>query len=53
VGVLFYLWTDGQYILLGDTLMAVCFVDDYTVDFVIDSGRSFLLNIRWTIYFSW
>jgi hypothetical protein len=26
-GALFYLRSDGQYILLGATVMAVCFVD--------------------------
>jgi hypothetical protein len=31
VGVLFYLRSDGQYMLLGDTGMAVCFVDYYAV----------------------
>ena len=31
VGALFYLRSDGQYILLGDTVMAVFVVDDYTV----------------------
>jgi hypothetical protein len=31
VGVLFYLRSDGQYILIGDTGMAVCFVDYYAV----------------------
>ena len=31
VGVLFYLRTDGQYILLGDTVMAVFVVDYYTI----------------------
>jgi excinuclease UvrABC helicase subunit UvrB len=30
-----------------------CFLDYYTCDVLIDSGRSFLLNIRWTIHFSW
>jgi hypothetical protein len=31
VGVLFYLRTDGQYVLLGDTVMAVFVVDYYTI----------------------
>jgi hypothetical protein len=31
VGVLFYLRSDGQYILVGDTGMAVGFVDYYVV----------------------
>jgi hypothetical protein len=31
VGVPFYLRSDGQYLLIGDTGMAVCFVDYYAV----------------------
>ena len=53
MGVLFYLRSDGQYILLGDTVMAEFVLIIILCDVLIDSGRSFLLNIRWTIYFSW
>jgi len=31
VGVLFYLRSDGQYILVGDAIMSLSFVDYYAV----------------------
>jgi hypothetical protein len=49
VGVLFYLRSDGQYILLGDTIMAVFLLIIILCDVLIDSGRSSLLKVIWTI----
>jgi hypothetical protein len=53
VGVLFYLKSDGRYILVDDDGMAVFLLIIILCDILIDSGRSFLLKVRWTIYFSW
>jgi hypothetical protein len=52
MGVLFYLRSDGKYILVSDTIMAVYLLIIILYDVLIDSGRSFLLKIRWTTYFS-
>ena len=51
--VLFYLRSDGQHILFGDALMAVFFLLIIILcDVLINSGGSFLLIVRWPIYFS-
>ena len=42
MGVLFYPRSDGQYILLGDTVMAVFVVHYYTVS---------CSNIQWVLFF--
>ena len=53
VGVLFYLRSDGQYIFPGDTVMAVLLLIIILWDVLINSDSSFLLKVRWTIYFTW
>ena len=53
MGVLFYLRSDGQYSLLGDTVMVCFLLIIMLCDVLIDSGRSFLQKVTWTIYFSW
>jgi hypothetical protein len=53
VGVLFCLKSDGQYILVGDTVMAVFLVIIMLCNVPIDRGCSFLLKVRWTIYITW
>ena len=53
MGVLFYLRSDRQYILVGDAIMAVLFLlITMLCDVLIDNGRSFLLKVRWSIHFS-
>ena len=52
MGVLFYLRSEGQYILVGDAVMAVYLLIIMLCDVLIDSWRSFLSNVRSTIYFS-
>ena len=52
MGVLFYLRSDEQYILVSDTIVAVFFFIIILSDVLIESERSFLFNVRWTIYFS-
>ena len=51
--ILFYLTSDGQYILVSDAIVAVFLLIIILSDGLIDSGSSFLLKVRWTIYFSW
>ena len=51
VSVLFYLRSDGQYILVSNTIMAILFL--LYCDVLVDSWRSFLLKVRWTVYFTW
>jgi hypothetical protein len=46
VGVLFYLKSDGQYILAVDDGMAVFLFIVIMFSVMIDSGRSFLLKVR-------
>ena len=46
----FYPRSDGQYILLGDTAMAVFVVDYYTVWCSDRQWVFFLLKVRWKIY---
>ena len=41
--------SDGQYILAGDAIMAVFLLIIILCDVPIDSGRSSLLTVRWTI----
>ena len=53
MGFLFYLRSDGQYILVSDTIMAVFLLIIILSDVLIDSGRAFLLKVSWTIYFTW
>jgi hypothetical protein len=43
----------GQYILVSDTIMAVFLLSIILCVVPIDRGCSFLLKVRWTIYFSW
>ena len=52
MGVLFYLLSDGQYILVGDAIMAEFLLIIKLGDVLIDSRCSFLIKVRWTIYFS-
>ena len=52
MGVLFNLRSDGQYILLGSTVMAVFLLISILCDVLIDSGRPFLLKVRWKIYYN-
>ena len=52
MGVLFYSRSDAQYILVGDAIMAVFLLIIKLGDVLIDSGCSFLLKVRWQIYFS-
>jgi hypothetical protein len=49
VGVLFYFRSDGQYILVRDSNMAVFFLIIILCDVPIDRGCSFLMKFRWTI----
>ena len=51
MGVLLYLRSDGQYILVGYAVMAVFLFTIILCEVLIDSGRSFLFKTRWTIYF--
>ena len=53
MGVCFYLRSDGQYILVGDAIMAVFLLIIKLGDLLIDRGRSFLLKVRWTTYCTW
>jgi len=53
VGVLFYLRSNGQYILDSDAIMAVFLFTIILCEVLINSGRSFLLKVKWTIYFCW
>jgi hypothetical protein len=53
VGVLFYLRSNGEYISVGETIMAVFLLIIILCDVVIESGRSFLPKVRWTTYFSY
>ena len=41
-----------QHIWIGDTVMAVFLFIIILCDVPIDRGCSFLLKVRWTIYFS-
>ena len=50
MGVLFYLRSDGQYILVGYAVMAVFLFTIILCEVLIESGRSFLFKTRWTIY---
>ena len=50
--MLFYFRSDEQYSLVSDTVMAVFLFIVILCDVLIDSGRSFLSKVRWTIYFS-
>ena len=52
MGILFYLWQDGLYILVSDAVMAVFLFIIILCDVLIDSGRSVLSKVRSTIYFS-
>ena len=52
MGVPFYLISDGLYILVGDDVMAVLLLIIQLCDVPIESGRSFLLKVRWTICFN-
>ena len=52
MGVLFFLRSDGEYILVSDTIMAVFLFTIILCDVPIDRGFSFLLKVRCTIYFS-
>ena len=52
MGVLFYLGSDGQYILVSAAIMAVFFLIIILCDVLIDSGRYFLLKVRWITYLS-
>jgi hypothetical protein len=52
VGVLFFLRSNGQHILVSDTIMAVFLFIIMLRDVLIDGGFSFVLKVRWTIYFS-
>ena len=45
MGVLFCLKSDGQYILVSDTIMAIVFII-ILCDVPIDRGCSFLLKFR-------
>ena len=53
VDVLFYFRSDIKYIIVSDTMMAVYLLIFILYDILIDSGRSFLPMVRWTIWFSW
>ena len=50
--ILFYLRSNGQYIVVGETTMAFFFVDYDTVRTSDRKVCSFLLKVRWTTYFS-
>ena len=52
MGVLFYLRSHRHYILVSAAIMAVFFLIIILCDALIDSGRSFLLKVRWTTYLS-
>ena len=49
MGVLFYLRSDGQHILVSDAIMAVFLLIIILCDVLIDSGRPSLHKVRWTI----
>ena len=51
--ILFYLRSGGKHNLLGDSVMGVFFFIIMLCDIPIDSGRSFLLKVKWTIYCCW
>ena len=46
MGVLFYLRSDGQYILVNAAIMAALFLIIILCDVLIDSMRSILLMVR-------
>ena len=50
--VIFYLRSDGQYVLISDAIMAMLLLIIILCDVLINSGGSFLLMVRWIIYFS-
>ena len=52
MGVLFFFWSDGQHMFVSDTIVAVFLLIIMLCDVLIDRGFSFLLKVRWTIYFS-
>jgi hypothetical protein len=52
VGVIFFLRSNGQHIVVSDTIMAVFLFIIMLRDVLIDRGFSFLLKVSWTIYFS-
>ena len=52
MGVFVFLRSDIKYILVSDTIMAVYLLIFMLCDVLIDSGRSFLVKVRWTIYFT-
>jgi hypothetical protein len=53
VDVLFYIRSHRHYILVGVDVIAVFLLIIILCDVLIDSCRSFLLNVRWTTYFSY
>jgi hypothetical protein len=46
VDVLFYLRSDGQYVLISDAIMAMFLLIIILCDVLIDSDGSFLLKVR-------
>jgi hypothetical protein len=51
MGVLFYLRSDGQYILVGDAIMAVLFLlITMLCDVLIHNGRYFLLKVEKNVH---
>jgi len=49
----FYLRSDGEYILVSDNIMAVFLLIIILWLILIDSDSSFLLKVRWKIYYTW
>jgi hypothetical protein len=48
VDVLFYLRSDGQYVLISDAIMGMFLLIIILCDVLMDSDCSFLLKVRWT-----
>jgi hypothetical protein len=47
VDVIFYLRSDGQYVLISDAIIALLFFISILCEVLIDSDGSFLLKVRW------
>ena len=52
MGVLFFLRSNGQHILVSDISMAMFLFIIMLRDFLIEGGFSFVFEGKWTIYFS-
>ena len=53
MGVLFFLRSVEQYVLISDGIMDMFLLLIILCDVLIDSDGSFLLKVRWTTYYIW